>query len=113
MGKPNILNTLHDLLERERATLLSGQFSKLEQIAGEKSRVLTQITPLQASAELTKLREMAQRNARLLTAAQRGLDGARDRLNAIQNRGSDLNTYDKYGHTMRPAQSGTKLMRRA
>ncbi|SMX47468.1 hypothetical protein [Actibacterium lipolyticum] len=112
MDNAKLLNTLHDLLERERAVLLSGQFADLEKITAEKARIQGQLAP-ETPADLSALRVAAQRNARLLSAAQRGLDGARERLKAIQNRGADLNTYDRFGQRLCTTQSGIKLLRRA
>ncbi|MDF0601939.1 flagellar biosynthesis protein FlgN [Psychromarinibacter sp. C21-152] len=88
---------LHDLLDREREAILAGRFDVLERLAPEKERLGTRLARgASGGGELECLRRKAERNGRLLAAAQSGLTDAQARLEALR-RPDTLHTYDASG----------------
>jgi hypothetical protein len=89
------MTPLDDLLDQVRAALLSGDLSALsaldEQIFAASNRLAA---PDMATAH--RLHRKAERNARLLQAAGRGLRAARERMAEIVS-GPGLATYDARG----------------
>jgi hypothetical protein len=87
--------TLEGLLDATRDALLSGN---LDALSGLDERVALEAAELPALpvAEAERLRKKAERNARLLRAAARGLRLARDRVSDIIS-GPGLSTYDSQG----------------
>ncbi len=87
--------TLENLLDAARDALLSGN---LDALSGLDERVTREAAELPALSigEAERLRRKAERNARLLTAAARGLRMARDHVIEIVS-GPALSTYDSKG----------------
>lgn len=89
---------MHDVLDRERAAILSGRFDTLERLVPEKERLADRLARKGADhPELDRLRARAERNARLLEAMRNGLNDARAQLNALRGTTQDLQTYDATG----------------
>lgn len=102
------MTQLEDLLDQAAAALLGGDLAALARLAPEIE--VAQITPTdRAGAE--RLRQKAQRNARLLEAAARGVKAARLRMAEIA-RGPTLTTYDARGQKAQIAPLGAEQARR-
>ncbi|MGF6861801.1 hypothetical protein ABIE69_002374 [Rhodobacteraceae bacterium MBR-64] len=103
-------------LNAEANALRGADFSGLEALIAEKARLTDQIAiarPAPTAATLERLRARAGHNAVLLQAALRGLRAARARIEALQNGGCDLRTYDRAGAAEPVSGPGPTLERRA
>lgn len=100
--------SLEDLLDAAAEALLAGDLTALSQLTPQiESASLA--PPDRTSAE--RLHAKAQRNARLLQAATRGVKAARLRVSEI-TRGPTLTTYDARGQKALLATSGLEPARR-
>lgn len=88
------MTQLETLLDQTATALLAGDLAALARLAPEIEAALDAPPPDRASAE--RLQWKAQRNARLLEAASRGVKAARLRMTEI-TRGPTLTTYDARG----------------
>ena len=89
---------LEDLLKRERAAILGGQYDKLEQFIGEKERLLNALAKTRLDPRiLSRLREQTERNGILYDAMRSGIGSALDRLKSMKEPQPALKTYDKSG----------------
>jgi hypothetical protein len=100
---------LEDLLDRAASALTSGNLVDLAALTPLIEASAAQPVPDRATAE--RLRQKAQRNARLLEAATRGLRAARTRLREIAE-GPTLTTYDARGQKAQIASPGLQAARR-
>lgn len=96
------------LLDRAADALLVGDFSALAALTSQIESASVTL-PDRASAE--RLQRKAQRNARLLEAASRGVRAARLRVAEI-TRGPTLTTYDARGQKAQIAPLGLTPARR-
>jgi hypothetical protein len=89
------MTPLDDLLDQAFAALLAGDLAAL---SGLDARIVAAADALPALGQTAarRLQQKAERNARLLQAAGRGLRSARDRMAEILS-GSCLSTYDVQG----------------
>lgn len=91
-------NAMHDLLERERRAILEGRFDILERLTAEKERLVQRIShKMPSGPELRRLREMSERNSRLLAAMRDGLRDAQARIDVLRRKPQTLHTYDASG----------------
>ena len=89
--------TMEQLLARERAAVLRGDFRSLEKIANETERLVARLGQSRPDPEdVADLRRMSDRNGALLEAARQGLSDARRKLEAL-NTPLELHTYDSAG----------------
>ena len=86
---------LEALLDQTRDALIAGDLADLSNLAA-KVEVMAAALPQLDQPTADRLRQKADRNARLLQAAQRGIRAARQRINEI-NAGPSLSTYDARG----------------
>ena len=86
---------LRRLLEEEHRVLVSGKLSELEDIVARKE-LLLQALPATPPDELEGLARLADRNARLLVAAGRGVKAALYQVKDARSGGA-LRTYDRTG----------------
>jgi hypothetical protein len=94
--------SLEDLLDAAAEALLTGNLATLSRLTPQIESI--SVSPQdQATAE--RLHAKAQRNARLLQAATRGVKAARLRVAEI-TRGPTLTTYDARGQKSQLATSG-------
>ena len=102
------MTPLEALLDQAAAALLAGDLAALARLTPEieAARIAS---PDRASAE--RLQAKAQRNARLLDAASRGVKAARLRVTEI-TRGPTLTTYDARGFRSEIAPPGLTPARR-
>ena len=86
---------LEVLLDQTRDALIAGNFAVLSQLSAQ-VEVLADALPHVDRPTADRLRSKADRNARLLQAAMRGIKAARQRLSDIST-ASTLSTYDARG----------------
>ncbi|MBL4628208.1 MAG: recombinase family protein [Roseicyclus sp.] len=100
------------LLETQHKALLGGDLDRLGRMAPELERGFERLRRDGATHEdLSRIKDAAARNARLLTAAQAGVAQARSHLQS--SRSPELTTYDAQGrsHAGIPATSHTLARR--
>ena len=102
------MTQLEDLLDQAAAALLSGDLAALARLTPALESA-SPAAPDRASAE--RLQQKAQRNARLLEAATRGVKAARHRVAEI-TRGPTLTTYDARGQRAKIEPQGLTPARR-
>ncbi len=91
-------DSMADLLDRERGAILSGRFDLLERLAPEKERLAAKLNRNRMDpATVSRLRQKAEHNGRLLDAMRVGLKDAGARLNALRQAPEALHTYDASG----------------
>jgi hypothetical protein len=99
---------LEPLLDQVAEALMSGNFAALALLAPQ----IESVGPQGADrASAARLQAKAERNARLLEAATRGVKAARLRMAEI-TRGPTLTTYDARGHKALIAPLGSEPARR-
>lgn len=85
------------LLDEAYEALLKGDFAALGPISARLEEELLRLPPGLAAEELRRIRTLADRNAVVLLAAQRGVRAARRRFEEIRSASSGLVTYDRSG----------------
>jgi hypothetical protein len=101
---------LDDLLDRTRDALLSGDLAALTKLAPQLAAQAESLQPL-ATDVAHRLHQKAERNARLLQSAARGMRAAQDRLVQITTAPS-LATYDSQGRKATLAETSAPALRR-
>lgn len=107
------VDSLDDLLDRERSAILDGNFDVLGRILKEKERLVAAVLRPETGHRLGPLKAKADRNQSMLLAAAKGIRTVSDR---IANRGRDnpsFKTYDRAGHRHPQPKGGGNLERRA
>lgn len=90
---PDRQEALFDCLMRERVALLEGDFDTLEKLEVEKAKLLSDV-----KVEVDdSLREAAEHNLTLLSAAADGITSARRRLSELRDAGNGFATYGANG----------------
>jgi hypothetical protein len=94
-----LLADLDDILERERAALLTGDLEGLSRILREKERVIDALNQgLQGDlGSLDALKTKVNRNQALLDRAVEGIRVVADRVSALRRVRETLETYDQSG----------------
>ncbi|WP_111734725.1 hypothetical protein [Roseovarius amoyensis] len=94
-----VLPALDDLLERERAALLSGRFDHLAPLLDEKARLIDRLNAsgVDERATLDGLRHKAIRNQALFDGALQGVRRASDRITGLRQLHHAFETYDETG----------------
>jgi len=104
------VDPLEDLLDRERAVILAGQFDKLERLVAEKERLTQRLEAEGLSKRvITHLQSKAKRNGRLLQAMEAGLKEASLRISKLRDLPDELQTYDASGKKS-PLHEGRKTL---
>ena len=110
----SIASALEDLLKRERAAILAGDFEKLSSLAPDKERLLNRLrVPEGHPAALEKLRRRADQNQQLLAASARGIRAAKLRLEALVSGRSELRTSTREGQAQDLSKRDSCLERKA
>lgn len=106
---------IEDLLLRERAALRHADFAALRALTDEKERLIERLAdrPRTDPVALARLRAMAEQNAELMRAVQRGVDSAVATLRRARQPAEPLSTYDRSGQTSRIGATQGSLTRRA
>lgn len=93
----DIVDALDDLLERERAALLTGDIDQINRLVAEKERLIEQLGG-QDSLALGELRDKALRNQALIDSALQGIRDVATRLQTLRQVRRSLETYDANGN---------------
>ena len=96
---------LNALLDTERQALLDGRIDQLPEIARRKQALIADLAPPDSArmALVQDMQEKARRNERLLNAALEGIRAVADRIGALRQARSCLETYDRTGRKSRIA----------
>ncbi len=106
------VSAMEDLLARERAAILLGDFPALDKLAREKERMASRLQGAAADpSSFERLRKMSDRNGRLLEATRKGLVDARQKIKAL-DAPQQLHTYDASGRRTILTQSPKALKKR-
>lgn len=113
------LTHLKELLLADRAALLAGDFSHLSTTSNAVSELLNELEVDDAllSAEnsglLTEVRNLAARNASLMSAGIDGIKEAKEKIELIRRATSELNTYTSEGQLENVKPPASKIEKRA
>jgi hypothetical protein len=105
-------HALEALLDETRVAVLAGNLAALADLGPRIESLVQDLPPLRDRDVATRLRQKAERNAGLLTAASRGLRAAQTRLGEIAA-GPTLTTYDARGQKAALLAVSTLMPRRA
>lgn len=92
-----VIDQLNELLDIERAALLSGDLAGLENIAQEKEALLDALHEGVAAKDLQALQDRLDRNRHLLTSATEAIRRVADRLREMRKLRQSLDTYTSNG----------------
>lgn len=93
-----LIDAFEDLLDRERALLLSGSLDGLSRIVEEKAQLAARLGEIGGAPALASLGRKAERNARLLEAAGAGIRSVTRRIAALKDGPEEpLSTYSASG----------------
>jgi hypothetical protein len=94
-----LFDSLDDLLEAERAALLSGDFDKISRLLGNKEALIEELSRIEAfeADHLRDLQGKMKRNQDLLDSALEGIRAVAGRLAALRRVRTTLETYDSRG----------------
>lgn len=109
------MHQLFDLLEREKVLLIKGDLDAIARQADRKDDLVEQLRsepPLPAE-DLSRLRDMAQRNSALLDASRKGLKAAATRLSEIRKAMLNLDTYGRDGALTNLSEARPNVEKRA
>ena len=108
------ITVLLDLLAAESAALRNGDLQDLPAIADRKSALAQDIASSAVPrAELARIRQALDRNARLLLAARDGVKAAQTRLSALRSVRDGLSLYTAGGDRTTVARRSTGLEHKA
>ena len=95
----DLMQTMRELLDTERAALLSGDIASIETLIPLKSELLKRLEGAKEiqGTEVSDLRAMAVRNHELLDEAMKGIRSVAERLVAMRLVRERLETYDAMG----------------
>lgn len=98
--RKDLIETLDDLLDRERKSLLDGNIEQIENIMSEKERLFGDLNAKQPapSGDLEKIRNKVKRNQALLNSALEGIRAVADRMAELRRVRAGLQTYDRRGN---------------
>lgn len=100
----DVIDALDDLLEAERAALLSGKIDEVGRLLTRKEALIDELSTLEGRAlpELQTLSNKVKRNQDLLDHALEGIRTVARRLASLRRVRSALDTYDARGarHTI-------------
>ena len=109
------LQKLFALLEREKSLLMKGEIEAVAQQVEQKEALVEELReagPLPDS-DLSRLRDMANRNAALLEASREGLKAAVSRLREIRKAMLQLDTYGRDGNMTNLRETAPRVEKRA
>jgi hypothetical protein len=103
---------IHELLEAERACILSADFSAVSALSVRKEHLFQELAKnaLPDKAVLIELTDKTNANQRLLAASLRGIKAATSRLELLLSGGKSLNIYDKSGSQHAPGAPKTATL---
>ena len=90
-----------DLLTRERSAILAARFAEMAGFAAEKQRLAEVVARSELDTRrLGRLNDQLQRNGTLMSSMRKGVIAARDRINAMKDHSTRLETYDASGRKL-------------
>ena len=105
---------VEQLLDDERAALLSGELGALAGLAERKEALVRDLTDSRPEGgALAALKAKSERNAELLAAAAKGVRTAMRRIGDIREANGPLKTYGRDGTQQTLGSSGGSLEKRA
>ncbi|MGC1427180.1 MAG: hypothetical protein WA822_01215 [Albidovulum sp.] len=107
---------IETLIHSERLAIRQGNLTELGALAARKAHLIGQIAPTgdrAMAARLLVLKQRAEANQTLLSAAIDGVKAARARLSAIRGVAFRLDTYDSNGRAQSVAFEAGSVERRA
>ena len=108
------MDSLADLLDRERAAILSGDFPALERLGTEKARLMADIGRDRVDMDrLARLQSRTNSNNTMLAAAAEGIRAALDSLKRAGEAAPAFFTYDQQGQKQNNTKSIATMERRA
>ncbi len=110
-----VLKQLHHLLDEERLCVMDGGMEHFPRFAERKAELMEALLMGHAPSEkeLAQLREKADRNQRLLSAAVRAVRSVSGRLKAMHGNRQPLNTYGSDGRSRALGAGRASFERRA
>lgn len=98
-----VIDELDQLLDRERAALLTGDLDQFARIVALKETLIRQINNLEAGerVDVAEVRSKLTRNQALLNGALEGIRAVADRMADLRRVRQGLETYDKSGRKTR------------
>ncbi|WP_417250323.1 hypothetical protein [Celeribacter sp.] len=88
------------ILEQERAAILAMDFSEMSRIAPRKERALKNLSTAKLTRkDLDAIQKASARNQNLLSAASKGINAVRQRLDSARTAKSSFQTYDRKGRS--------------
>lgn len=95
----DLFDALDDLLEEERAALLTGDLEKVGRLFDRKEGLIEELSQLEQfeARTLNTLQDKMKRNQALLDSALEGIRAVAGRLAALRRVRSTLDTYDSNG----------------
>lgn len=112
------LSRIKELLLADRAALLAGDFSHLSTTSDAISELLndleknSRLTNSESSA-LSEIRNLAGRNASLMSAGIEGIKEAKEKIEMIRRATSELHTYTSEGQVENVTPAPSKIEKRA
>ncbi|WP_170479298.1 flagellar biosynthesis protein FlgN [Ruegeria arenilitoris] len=114
---PNdLIKSLEDMLDLERAALVEGDLDRLGKMSPEKEKLIDDINELQVqdSDELIAVQKKLERNQALLNSAAEGIRAVADRMSELRRVRQEFTTYDATGQRSGyPMRGEVKLEKRA
>ena len=94
-----IINEIHDVLDKERAALISGNLDEVERLFNVKQSLIERIGGLEApnKQKLEDVQSKVTRNQELLQSAMEGIKSVADRIAELRKVRQGLDTYDQNG----------------
>ena len=108
-----LIDAFEDMLDQERALLMSGSVEGLERLAEQKSALVRRLSAVTGADELQRLKWKAEQNSRLFEAAAAGIRSVSQRISALRVGPKPLTTYSADGQRTDLGASRGTLERRA
>ncbi|PTQ75016.1 hypothetical protein [Celeribacter persicus] len=105
---------LADLLDKEKAAILKGDFATLGVLLKSKESLLTIVAKSKTPAEVLKdLQKRSDHNKRLLMASAKGIRTARERILSLRNQVRGFTTYGPAGKATEIKRQSLTMERKA
>jgi len=108
-----LIDAFEDLLDHERALLLSGSLDGLARIVEEKAQLAGKLGQVKGAKSLETIKRKAEHNARLLEAASAGIRSVTRWIAAVRDGPEPLSTYSASGRRTTLGGPGASVEKRA
>ena len=108
----DVIDSLDDLLDDERAALLAGDLEKIARLHDRKAGLIERlrVLDLQDAKQIQQISDKIGRNQQLLGAAIDGIRAVASRIAAVRQVRENLDTYDETGQKKSIATSANKAL---